>query len=162
VVVEWSEERGRVADVDDDREAQLRDRRPQRGEPLVVDAQTSPVDVSLPEPEVLPYLHSGGACGSRGAHVGREALREPRRADGGQVRYVTTAQARLEAAPRARLVVEAVRRPGEIPQLDRQLEVALVEHTQRLASALGVEMQMGVDYRTGIARMSHCCAILTD
>ena len=56
VRIERLEERDRVGDVDDDREAQVGGGRPERVEPRVVDVDEAAVGVARPQPEQLPDL----------------------------------------------------------------------------------------------------------
>src|SRR6476469_6605034 len=56
VRIERLEERDRIGDVDDDREAQVGGGRPKGVEPRVVDVDEATVSVARPQPEQLPDL----------------------------------------------------------------------------------------------------------
>src|SRR5438270_929928 len=54
--VERPEERDRVGDVDDDREVELRGRRPERVETRIVNRDEPPIGIARPQAEQFPDL----------------------------------------------------------------------------------------------------------
>jgi hypothetical protein len=139
------EERGRIAGVDGDWQAELRGGRPERLEPRVADRDAAAGGVAQPQPEVLPHLHADGASAGGFAQLALERLQV------GEVRHVAAQQRRLEALPLR--VVEPGRRPAAIPQVDRRREPADPVDVVDPRSRRGVVMAVRVEDLAAITRV---------